>query len=79
MSRLTYNETLLDSVDYSNTGKLKRILNTWWTLTDLSVKGDQVALSIMVDLKACFGEYPLSPTLLSKEEVYLVKANLIYG
>lgn len=78
MKRCIFNETLLNRVGYSNIGSLRKILNTWRTLENLSEKGDQVALSIMIDLKTALGKYK-TPTLLSPEEIFLIKNNLIYG
>lgn len=77
--RTNYNILLMNSVDYGDLGKLKRLLNQWLSLEKLADKGDQVAMSIMMDIKTCFGEYSKSPTLLTGKEIHLIRTILIDG
>lgn len=76
--RDTYNVTLMESADYSMLKGIKILLSKWKILEELAYEGDQVALSILIDLKSCLGYYK-SKTLLTPEEIRLVKYNLIYG
>jgi DNA-directed RNA polymerase specialized sigma24 family protein len=77
--RENYNILLIESVNYKRAKGIRRLFNKWDTLELLARRGDQVAHSILIDLKTCLGEYPHSPTTLSTEEIALVKKLLIIG
>lgn len=77
--RDTYNIKLINGVDYKYAGGIKKLFSIWSSLERLAGQGDQVALSILIDLKTVLGYYPSTPTTLTPEEIDLIRKVLIYG
>lgn len=72
----SYNHVLMNSVDYTNKKSVRRIIGSYYLLEDLCRKGDQVAMSIYIDItEAMDGK---NSTLTEEERTY-IKANLIDG
>lgn len=74
-----YNQQLMDGYTYSKISHLKALLKNMDGLERLSAKGDQVACSILIDLKTCLGEYGMDKTCLTERQIYVIKQNLIVG
>lgn len=77
--RDTYNDVLMRSAKYTNPESIKRLIANVSTLEKLSLKGDQVALSILIDIKTVLGGYGMDKTILTERQRDAIVLNLIYG
>lgn len=77
--RDTYNDVLMRSAKYTNPESIKRLIANVSTLEELSLKGDQVALSILIDIKTVLGGYGMDKTILTERQRDAIVLNLIYG
>lgn len=74
-----YNTQLMSEVDYSNLGSLKAILRNMDALLELGQMGDQVAMSIYMDLKTALGGYGMEQTTLTHEQILVIKLGICQG
>lgn len=81
VKRIIYNELLMNRADYSNKNKLIALFKNIHLLKELGGEGDQVALSIYIDLKGMLGKDKGCgfKTPLLKEEADLLNLYLIGG
>lgn len=74
---LNYN--LLRSADYTNLYVLKRLIATINIIINLAESGDQVAMSILIDLKTVLGEYQREESPLTDRQIFALRMSLIEG
>lgn len=74
-----YNHKLMNSYSYHKISHIKALLSNIGNLEMMSARGDQVAAAILIDLKTCLGAYGLDQTILTEQEIDIIRYNLVYG